>query len=179
MALALTTKTGFTLGSSQVYKFIREQAMFNVVLYQPEIPQNAGNIARLCAATGCTLHLIGPLGFSLQDRYLKRAGLDYWRLVSVHKYDSLPEFFERWDRGRCFFVTTAGSRYYTEFEYQPGDFIVFGRETAGLPQELIDANRDRCLRIPMLEKVRCLNLANSVAIVVYEGLRKQMFNNMR
>ncbi len=98
MALALTTKTGFTLGSSQVYKFIREQAMFNVVLYQPEIPQNTGNIARLCAATGCTLHLIGPLGFSLQDRYLKRAGLDYWRLVSVHKYDSLPEFFERWDQ---------------------------------------------------------------------------------
>jgi tRNA (cytidine/uridine-2'-O-)-methyltransferase len=152
--------------------------MFNVVLYQPEIPQNTGNIARLCVATGCTLHLIGPLGFSLQDRYLKRAGLDYWRLVNICRYDSLQEFFGRWNSGRYFFVTTAGSRYYTEFDYQPGDFLVFGRETAGLPQELIDTNMDRCMRIPMFERVRCLNLANSVAIVVYEGLRKQMFRGM-
>lgn len=153
--------------------------MFNVVLYQPDIPQNTGNIARLCAATGCALHLIGPLGFSLQDRYLKRAGLDYWRLVDVYKYDSLPEFLERWRSSNYFFVTTAGSRYYTEFDYQPGDFLIFGRETVGLPPELLDANRNRCMRIPMLEQVRCLNLANSVAIVVYEGLRKQMFNNLK
>jgi tRNA (cytidine/uridine-2'-O-)-methyltransferase len=152
--------------------------MFNVVLYQPEIPQNTGNIARLCAAAGCALHLIGPLGFSLQDRYLKRAGLDYWHLVDVYRYDSLQEFFGRWNDGRFFFVTAAGSRYYTEFDYRPGDFLVFGRETAGLPQELIDTNRDRCMRIPMLDKVRCLNLSNSVAIVVYEGLRKQMFRDM-
>jgi tRNA (cytidine/uridine-2'-O-)-methyltransferase len=152
--------------------------MFNVVLYQPEIPQNTGNIARLCAAAGCALHLIGPLGFSLQDRYLKRAGLDYWHLVDVYRYDSLQEFFGRHSEGRFFFVTTAGSRYYSEFEYSPGDFLVFGRETAGLPQELIDTNRDRCMRIPMLDRVRCLNLSNSVAIVVYEGLRKQVFRDM-
>ncbi len=153
--------------------------MFNIVLYQPEIPQNTGNIARLCAATGCALHLIGPLGFSLQDRYLKRAGLDYWHLLSVYSYDSLQDFIRRWGDCRCFFITTAGSKFYTEFDYQPGDFIVFGRETAGLPQELLDSNREWCMRIPMLENVRCLNLANSVAIVVYEGLRKQMFTNMR
>jgi tRNA (cytidine/uridine-2'-O-)-methyltransferase len=152
--------------------------MFNVVLYQPEIPQNTGNIARLCAAAGCALHLIGPLGFSLQDRYLKRAGLDYWHLVDVYRYDSLQEFFGRQKDGRYFFVTTSGSRYYSEFEYRPGDYLVFGRETAGLPQELIDANRGSCMRIPMLDNVRCLNLSNSVAIVVYEGLRKQVFRGM-
>jgi tRNA (cytidine/uridine-2'-O-)-methyltransferase len=152
--------------------------MFNVVLYQPEIPQNTGNIARLCAATGCTLHLIGPLGFSLRDRYLKRAGLDYWHLVNVCKYDSLQEFFDRGNDGRYFLVTTTGSMHYTEFDYQPGDFLVFGRESAGLPQDLLAANRDRCMRIPMVGGVRCLNLANSVAIVVYEGLRKQMFRGM-
>jgi tRNA (cytidine/uridine-2'-O-)-methyltransferase len=152
--------------------------MFNVVLYQPEIPQNTGNIARLCAVTGCALHLIGPLGFSLQDRYLKRAGLDYWPLVSVYRYDSLQDFFERWNGCRFYFVTIAGSRYYTEFDYQPGDFIVFGRETAGLPRDLIDMNLDQCMRIPMVEGARCLNLANSVAIIVYEGLHKHMFRGL-
>ena len=152
--------------------------MFNVVLYQPEIPQNTGNIARLCAATGCALHLIEPLGFSLQDRYLKRAGLDYWHLVDICRYNSLQDFFGQWKGARFFFVTTAGRRFYTEFDYRPGDFLVFGRETAGLPPELIDGNRDSCIRIPMLENVRCLNLSNSVAIVVYEGLRKQLFRGI-
>jgi tRNA (cytidine/uridine-2'-O-)-methyltransferase len=152
--------------------------MFNVVLYQPEIPQNTGNIVRLCAATGCILHLIEPLGFSLHNRYLKRAGLDYWNLVDIRKYDTLQEFFNKCHGGKYFFVSIAGRRYYTEFNYQPGDFFIFGRESTGLPQELLDENSGRCMRIPMLESARCLNLANSVAIVVYEGLHKHMFRGL-
>lgn len=153
--------------------------MFNIVLYQPEIPQNTGNIARLCAATGCVLHLVGPLGFSLQDRYLKRAGLDYWGLVQVHSYDSLQAFHDQ-QHGSCsfYYVSTKGSRYYTDCDYQPGDFIVFGSETSGLPLEVIAANADMCIRIPMIDEARCLNLSNSVAIVIYEGLRKQGFNGL-
>jgi tRNA (cytidine/uridine-2'-O-)-methyltransferase len=152
--------------------------MFNIVLYQPEIPQNTGNIARLCAATGCALHLIGPLGFSLQDRHMKRAGLDYWHLVNVYKYDSLQDFYERWNGSRFYFVTTKGTRYYSEFDYQPGDFIVFGKETAGLPQDMIGMNPDQCMRIPMVEGARCLNLANSVAIIVYGGLHRHNFRGL-
>ncbi len=152
--------------------------MFNIVLYQPEIPQNTGNIARLCAVTGCALHLVGPMGFSLQSRYLKRAGLDYWHLLQVYRYDSLQEFYAQ-QGGEYYYVTTKGSRYYTDFSYQAGDYIIFGRETAGLPSEVIAANEDRCMRIPMKGEVRCLNLANSVAIIVYEGLRKHMFRDMK
>jgi tRNA (cytidine/uridine-2'-O-)-methyltransferase len=152
--------------------------MFNIVLYQPEIPQNTGNIARLCAAAGCTLHLIEPLGFSLRDRYLRRAGLDYWSLVKVRRYTSFSEFTGQGTDRRYFYVTTRGKRCYTEFAYQPGDFIIFGRESTGLPQELIDANPGMCMRIPMVGGVRSLNLSNSVAVVVYEGMRKQMFRDM-
>lgn len=152
--------------------------MFNIVLYQPEIPQNTGNIARLCAVTGCKLHLIGPLGFSLQDRYLKRAGLDYWHLVEVRQYDSLQEFYDNWIGCNYFYVTTQGNKYYTDFDYLPGDFIFFGQETAGLPQELIGSNPSKSMRIPMVGNARCLNLANSAAIVIYEGLRKQLFKGM-
>jgi len=156
----------------------RGKVMFNIVLYQPEIPQNTGNIARLCAVTGCALHLVGPMGFSLQNRYLKRAGLDYWNLLRVYRYDSLQEFYDQ-QSGRYYYVTTKGSRYYTDFDYQAGDYLIFGRETAGLPSDVIAANCDQCMRIPMKGEARCLNLANSVAIVVYEGLRKQMFRDMK
>jgi tRNA (cytidine/uridine-2'-O-)-methyltransferase len=149
--------------------------MFNIVLYEPEIPQNTGNIARLCAATGCRLHLVGPLGFSLQDRYLKRAGLDYWHLVEVIYYDSFEEVRKKYPGARFFYLSTKGKKHYDSFSYRQGDFFVFGSETKGLPEQLILANLDFCLRIPMVKGARSLNLANSVAIVVYEALRQQKF----
>ena len=152
--------------------------MFNIVLYEPDIPQNTGNIARLCAATGCHLHLIGPLGFSLQDRYLKRAGLDYWHLVDVHVYDNLEDFKAKHPAGKLFYVTTKGKKYYTDFDHEPGDFFVFGSETKGLPEELLTANQEFCMRIPMISDARCLNLSNSVAVVVYDALSKQMFKGL-
>lgn len=152
--------------------------MFNIVLYEPDIPQNTGNIARLCAATGCHLHLIGPLGFSLQDRHLKRAGLDYWHLVDVHVYDSLEDFKAKHPDSKLFYVTTKGKKYYTDFGHEPGDFFVFGSETKGMPEELLTANQEFCMRIPMISDARCLNLSNSVAVVVYDALSKQMFRGL-
>jgi len=137
--------------------------MFNVVLYEPEIPQNTGNIARLCAATGCRLHLVGPLGFSLQDRYLKRAGLDYWHLVEVIYYDSFEEVRTKYPDARFFYLSTKGKKHYDSFSYREGDFF---------------ANFDFCLRIPMVNGARSLNLANSVAIVVYEAFRQQKFRGL-
>ncbi|MFY9141191.1 MAG: tRNA (uridine(34)/cytosine(34)/5-carboxymethylaminomethyluridine(34)-2'-O)-methyltransferase TrmL [Thermacetogeniaceae bacterium] len=152
--------------------------MFNVVLFEPEIPQNTGNIARLCAATGCRLHLIGPLGFSLEDRKLKRAGLDYWHLVDVRVYDSFDDFTAEYADRRFYYITTKGMNYYTEVDYQPGDFFIFGSETHGLPEDLINANKEQCLRIPMVQGARCLNLSNSVAIVIYNALYKQKFKGL-
>lgn len=152
--------------------------MLNVVLYEPEIPQNTGNIARLCAATGCHLHLVGPLGFSLQDRYLKRAGLDYWHLVKISYYDSFQDLKDKYADGRFFYITSKGKRYYTQVSFKPGDFLVFGRETQGLPDDIIKNNSQYCLRIPMIAGVRCLNLSNSVAIVVYEALRTFEFKDL-
>jgi len=152
--------------------------MFNVVLFEPEIPQNTGNIARLCAATGCNLHLIGPLGFSLADRKLKRAGLDYWHLVDVHVYDDYADFTAKHAGQKFYYLTTKGTNYYTEFNYQPGDFFIFGSETHGLPEDLIKANQELCLRIPMVQGARCLNLSNSVAIVIYHALYKQKFRGL-
>lgn len=152
--------------------------MFNIALFEPEIPQNTGNIARLCAATGCHLHLIGPLGFSLEDRYLKRAGLDYWHLVDVHIYDSFDDFTAANTDGRFYYLTTKGKSYYTEHEYHPGDFFVFGSETNGLPEELVNANKEHCIRIPMVQGARCLNLSNSVAIIAYNAIHKQMFRGL-
>ncbi|MDD2555685.1 MAG: tRNA (uridine(34)/cytosine(34)/5-carboxymethylaminomethyluridine(34)-2'-O)-methyltransferase TrmL [Syntrophaceticus sp.] len=149
--------------------------MFNIALFEPEIPQNTGNIARLCAATGCHLHLIGPLGFSLQNKHLKRAGLDYWDLVDIHIYDDFEDFTAKQPNARYYYITTKGKRNYNEFDFQPGDFFVFGSETQGLPEELLTANRDSCLCIPMVPSARCLNLSNSVAIVVYDALSKQLF----
>ncbi|GGH84497.1 tRNA (cytidine/uridine-2'-O-)-methyltransferase [Pullulanibacillus pueri] len=150
----------------------------NVVLYQPEIPANTGNIARTCAAINATLHLIRPLGFSTDDKRLKRAGLDYWQYVSVKYYDSLDECFEQNVGGEFFYLTKFGEHSYTDFDYSDRNkeyFFVCGRETTGLPDELKRANRERCLRIPMGEHdhVQSLNLSNAVAIMVYEALKHQ------
>jgi tRNA (cytidine/uridine-2'-O-)-methyltransferase len=150
----------------------------HVVLYQPEIPANTGNIARTCAATDTTLHLIRPLGFSTDDKMLKRAGLDYWQYVNVLYYDSLQELFDKYKDGEFYFITKFGKKYYSVFDYSdPAKdyFFVFGRETTGLPKELIENNMERCLRIPMNENVRSLNLSNTAAILVYEALRQQGF----
>lgn len=149
--------------------------MFNVVLVEPEIPQNTGNIARTCAATGCTLHLVKPLGFEISDRYLKRAGLDYWQYVDVKIWDSIEQLFAAYPAGNFYFYTTKAHRRYTDAALEKGDFLVFGKETKGLPEELLVEHPDDCVRIPMLGELRSLNLSNSVAIAVYEGLRQHDF----
>lgn len=151
----------------------------NIVLYQPEIPQNTGNIARTCAATGSMLHLIKPLGFSLEDKYLKRAGLDYWRLMQYRVYENFEEFLAAWPGARMHFLSTKAPRCYTEASYQADDFLVFGCETRGLPESLLQKVYDRCIRIPMVPEARSLNLSNSVAIVLYEALRNNGFPGMQ
>ena len=150
----------------------------HIVLYQPEIPQNTGNIARTCAATGSTLHLIKPLGFSLEDKYLKRAGLDYWRMMEYHVYENFEELLERYPHARMHFLSTKAPRSYTQVQYGPDDFLVYGCETRGLPESLLSRVHERCVRIPMVEGARSLNLSNSVAIVLYEALRQQQFAGM-
>ncbi|HZG70336.1 MAG TPA: tRNA (uridine(34)/cytosine(34)/5-carboxymethylaminomethyluridine(34)-2'-O)-methyltransferase TrmL [Chondromyces sp.] len=150
----------------------------HVVLYQPEIPSNTGNIARTCAATDTALHLIRPLGFSTDDKLLKRAGLDYWEFVNIFYYDSLDEFFEKNANGEFYYLTKFGENNYSSYDFSDKEkdhFFIFGRETNGLPNELIAENKERCLRIPMTEKVRSLNLSNAAAILVYEVLRQQSF----
>ncbi len=154
----------------------------HVVLYQPEIPANTGNIARTCAATNTTLHLIRPLGFSTDDKMLKRAGLDYWEFVNVVYHDSLEELFEAYQKGQFFFITKFGQQPHTSFDYTELDedyFFVFGRETSGLPKDLIQNNMDRCLRLPMTEHVRSLNLSNTAAILIYEALRQQNYRDLK
>lgn len=149
--------------------------MFNIVLVQPEIPQNTGNIARTCAVTGCALHLVRPLGFSVDDRYLKRAGLDYWNELNISYYDSFSELEAKYADSRFYLFTTHAKRSYSEACFNPGDFLVFGKETAGLGQEIIKRHSEDCIRIPMRKSLRSLNLSNSVAIAVYEGLRQNSF----
>ena len=149
--------------------------MFNVVLVEPEIPANTGNIARTCAASGTALHLVRPFGFSLDDRQLKRAGLDYWHLLDINYYDSFSELFEKHRDAKFFFATTKGGQVYSGFDIPDGSFLVFGKETKGLPEELLCAHPERCVRIPMRENKRSLNLSNSVAIGVYEVLRQKNF----
>jgi len=147
----------------------------HVVLYQPEIPANTGNIARTCAATDTTLHLIRPLGFSTDDKMLKRAGLDYWEHVNFVYHDSLDELFEKHPEGKFYFITKFGNKTYSSFDYSNQSkehFFVFGNETNGLPKEVIETNKERCLRLPMTEKVRSLNLSNAAAILIYEALRQ-------
>jgi tRNA (cytidine/uridine-2'-O-)-methyltransferase len=150
----------------------------HVVLYQPEIPANTGNIARTCAATDTTLHLIRPLGFSTDDKMLKRAGLDYWQFVNIVYYDSIEEFFEKNEGGEFFYLTKHGKKPHTTFDYSKTEkdyFFLFGRETTGLPDEVIEQNFDRCLRIPMNNNVRSLNLSNTAAVLIYEALRQQNY----
>lgn len=145
---------------------------FNIVLVEPEIPQNTGNIVRLCACTNCNLYLTGKLGFSLSDKYLKRAGLDYWGDVNIEKVESLEELQAQNAGANFYFFTTKTKRKYTDVEFKKGDFLVFGAETRGLSEELLKANLDKCLTIPMAAGQRSLNLSNSVAVVVYEGVRQ-------
>ena len=147
----------------------------NIVLVEPEIPQNTGNIARTCAATGINLHLIKPLGFSVDDRYLKRAGLDYWNQVSVTIYENLDDFMKKRKPEDCFFVTTKGRKKHTEAKYTENSYLFFGKETKGLPEKLLHDNYERCIRIPMKQESRSLNLSNSAAIVAYEALRQLGF----
>ena len=150
----------------------------NIVLVNPEIPQNTGNIARTCAATGAVLHLVEPLGFSLADKYLKRAGLDYWHLMTYHRYPSLEDFLQRHAGATMHFASTKAPRGYHEAQYRDGDFLVFGCETRGLPENLLERAYNRCVRIPMRPEARSLNLSNSVAIVLYEALRQLDFPNL-
>lgn len=146
---------------------------FHIVLIEPEIPPNTGNIARLCGATGSVLHLVGKLGFSLDDRYLKRAGLDYWEVIDVRHWPSLEALLSAHPDARCWYTSKKAARSHVEADFKPGDFLVFGKETAGLPEELLDAHPDRSLRIPIFNnRVRSLNLSTAAGIVLYEALRQ-------
>jgi tRNA (cytidine/uridine-2'-O-)-methyltransferase len=151
----------------------------HIVLFEPEIPSNTGNIARTCAVTGCVLHLVRPLGFSTDDKYLKRAGLDYWNSVDIRYHDSIEEVWEKHADSTFYYIETQGTKSYSDVSYQPDDFIVFGKETKGLPQYVLEANRDTIVRIPMREGARSLNLSNSVAIVAYEALRQVGFPGLK
>lgn len=142
----------------------------NIVLYEPEIPQNTGNIARLCACTGASLYLVGKLGFALTDKYTKRAGMDYWQSVDLHRIESMEKLYEQFPNGRFFYLTTKSKRVYTDCKFQENDFIVFGPESRGLPQEYV--TQETAITIPMKEGQRSLNLSNSVAIVAYEIVRQ-------
>ncbi len=146
---------------------------FNIVLVEPEIPPNTGSIARLCGATNCTLHLVHPLGFSTDDKHLKRAGLDYWEFVDIVYWDSFDQFLSAQDEKKLYFFTTKTSRHYTQAAFQPGDFLIFGKETKGLPEDLLELYHDRCLTLPMNNKnIRSLNLAMTAGIALYEAIRQ-------
>ena len=153
--------------------------MFHIVLVEPEIPQNAGNIARTCAATGTHLHFIRPLGFEVTDKYLKRAGLDYWNLVDISYYASFDELYEKYKGARFFFFTPKGRSRHSDVRFQDGDFLVFGKETKGLDEELLLKHPGECLRIPMRGEARSLNLSNSVAIALYEALRQTDYDGLK
>jgi len=153
--------------------------MFNVVLVEPEIPQNTGNIVRTCAATGCKLHLVRPLGFEVSDKYLKRAGLDYWHFVDITYWDSFDDLYKSFEGANFYYFTTKARSRHSDAKFKEGDFLVFGKETRGLPEELLVKHPDDCLRIPMIDETRSLNLSNSVAIAVYEGLRQNDFKNLQ
>ena len=149
--------------------------MLHLVLVEPEIPQNTGNIARTCAATGSELHLVEPLGYSLEDKYLKRAGLDYWPLVKIHIHKDFSQVLSAYPEAAFFYASTKAPRSYAEVSYPQDVFLVFGKESRGLPENLLTRVYDRCIRIPMIEGARSLNLSNSVAILLYEELRQQGF----
>ncbi len=144
----------------------------NIVMVEPEIPQNTGNVARTCAATGARLHLVGKMGFTPDDKKLKRAGLDYWYLLDITYYDTMEEFFEKNQGGNFFYFSTKAQKRHSDVKYPDNTYLVFGKETAGLPEDLLFANADKCVRIPMIDEARSLNLSNAVAIGVYETLRQ-------
>lgn len=151
----------------------------NIVLHQPEIPGNTGNIGRTCVATGTTLHLIEPLGFSLSEKNLKRAGMDYWDKLDVRRYVNFQDFLEKNPNAKIWMATTKAKHVYTDVEYGPDDYIMFGKESAGIPEEILVDYEDTCVRIPMLNEIRSLNLSNSVSIVLYEALRQNNFSHMQ
>lgn len=151
----------------------------HIVLIEPQIPPNTGNIARLCAASGCELHLVRPLGFSTDDKHLKRAGLDYWHLLKIHYHDNFADVLAKYPQHRYHFLSTKGPHTYTEVAYQAEDMLVFGREDAGIPEQILKEHLDECVRIPMIDAARSLNLSNSVAIVVYEALRQENFTGLK
>ena len=152
--------------------------MMNVVLLEPEIPQNTGNIARTCAATGSALHLIEPMGFTVTDAKLKRAGLDYWNKLDITYYKNIDDFYEKTAGGSYFYFSTKAPRCYTDTEYPDECYLIFGKESRGIPEEILKKNLDKCVRIPMLENLRSLNLSNSAAIAVYEVLRQRRFADL-
>lgn len=147
----------------------------NIVLVEPQIPQNTGNIARTCAATGASLHLVRPLGFTIDDKKLKRAGLDYWHLLDIHYYDGIDDFFTQNPDASCYYFTTKGKHIYSDVTFDEHCFLVFGREDAGLDEALLYQNPERCLRLPMISEARSLNLSNTVAVAAYEVLRQWQF----
>ena len=147
---------------------------FNVVLYEPEIPQNTGNIARLCACTGAKLFLVGKLGFSLSDKYMKRAGLDYWNSVEILKYNTLDDLKKEYSNSKFYYLTTKSKKLYTDITFKSGDFFVFGPETRGIPESILKENEESAITIPMIEGQRSLNLSNSVAVLIYEAIRQNV-----
>ena len=153
--------------------------MLNVVLVEPEIPQNCGNIARTCAATECRLHLIRPLGFDISEKAVKRAGLDYWHMVEVLEYENLEDFFSRNSVSEMWCLSTKAPRSYTEARFHDGCYLFFGKETRGLPEDFLTQHRGSCVRIPMRNDARSLNLSNAVAITVYEALRQLSFPQLQ
>ena len=153
--------------------------VLNIVLHEPEIPANTGNIGRTCVATGTRLHLIEPLGFRLNEKAIKRAGMDYWEHLDVRRYMNFEEFLEKNPGAKIWMATTKAKKVYTEAQFGPDDYIMFGKESAGIPEEILVDHEDTCIRIPMLDKVRSLNLSNSVSIVLYEALRQNNFADMQ
>lgn len=151
----------------------------NIILHQPEMPMNTGNIGRTCVATGSSLHLIEPLGFHLTSKEVKRAGMDYWDKLDLHRYMNFEEFKEKHPNAKIWMATTKAKHVYSEVEFGPDDFIMFGKESAGIPEEILVDYEETCIRIPMVNDIRSLNLANSVSIVLYEALRQQNFESMQ
>jgi len=151
----------------------------HIVLIEPEIPGNTGNIARLCAATGIELHLVKPLGFSIDDKHLKRAGLDYWDMVKVHVHENFQEVLDKYPENNFHYCSTKAPRAHSEATFQLDDMLVFGKETAGIPESILKANWEKCIRIPMIEGARSLNLSNSAAIVAYEAMRQLDYINLQ
>ena len=151
----------------------------NIVLHEPEIPANTGNIGRTCVATGTSLHLIKPLGFSLDEKHLRRAGMDYWRDLDLHVYENFQDFLDKNPGARIYMATTKAHQNYSDVSYEPDCFLMFGKESAGIPEEILVDYEDTCVRIPMKENIRSLNLSNSVAVLLYEALRQNDFAQMQ